>query len=99
MKLQKLGLSEKPLSQDVRKFGFYLDLKALLPGDLILVSNIKPKWTHKIINSVQESLGFNEEDARWHHAAVYLGNGDICEADTDGMGASQIRKTFKLLTK
>ena len=75
-----------PIPGKVRQFGFYPNVDDWLPGDLILVSNIQPNWTHHVIERVQKLGGYSENDARWHHAAVYLGsNGEICEADVGGV--------------
>lgn len=82
-----------PIPEKVRKFGFYPNVDDWLPGDLILVSNIEPNWTHGVIEGVQKLGGYSEEDARWHHAAVYLGsNGEICEADIGGVIHSSINR-------
>ncbi|PSF36163.1 hypothetical protein C7H19_14295 [Aphanothece hegewaldii CCALA 016] len=76
---------EFPISPSVRAFGFYPNLQDLLPADLILVSNIKPNFSHKIIEKVQLLGGYSQDDARWHHAAIYVGDAHICEADLPGV--------------
>jgi len=82
-----------PIPGKVRQFGFYPNVDDWLPGDLILVSNIQPNWTHHVIERVQRLGGYSENDARWHHAAVYLGsNGEICEADVGGVIHSSINR-------
>ncbi len=74
------------LHKNVREFGFYPDIGALRPGDLILVRNLKGNLSHRVIEAVQKNLGYHERDYQWHHAAVYLGiEGSICEADLDGV--------------
>jgi hypothetical protein len=79
------------LHAEVRKFGFYPDVSLLKPGDLILVRNLKGNITHNVIEAVQKNLGYHERDYQWHHAAVYLGiEGNICEADIDGVRYSSI---------
>jgi hypothetical protein len=72
-------------SVDVCRFGFYPDISALQPGDLILVHNLYGNITHKIIERVQ-ARAYQSEHSMWHHAAVYLGHfDDICEADLAGV--------------
>lgn len=79
------------LHAEVRRFGFYPDISLLKPGDLILVRNLDGNITHKVIEAVQMNLGYHERDSRWHHAAVYLGiEGNICEADIDGVRYASI---------
>lgn len=84
-----------PIPEEVRKFGRFPDLVQFLPGDLVLVSNLRPTKNHHVIEWVQRKGGYSQEDARWHHAAVYLGNGDICEADLDGVGCRAIYRYVK----
>ncbi len=65
----------------VRKFGFMPDEANLLPGDLLLVSVIGPRhYTANIIRSVQHRGGCSLNTAEWHHAAMYIGDGDVLEA-------------------
>ena len=65
----------------VRKLGHICDLTQLWPGDLILVCPASRGLVKGLIQTVQETGGFAAEDARWHHAAVFLGTGfDIVEA-------------------
>jgi hypothetical protein len=79
-----------PMAPHVRRFGRYPDLSALVPGDLVLVSAIAPGYLSRRIIAAQEHGGFAGEDARWHHAAVYVGNGRICEAMPGGVQARSI---------
>jgi uncharacterized protein YycO len=70
----------------VRKFGRFPDLGVLQPGDLLLFSALEPGLVSKGIRIFQEQAGYSESDARWHHAAVYLGvDGAICEATAGGV--------------
>src|SRR6476659_3689762 len=67
-----------------RKWGRMLDLEDLEPGDLILFRPVNPNLDKisQLIIAAQMQAGFSEEDARWTHAAVYLGDGElICEAN------------------
>ena len=65
----------------LRQFGRFPDVSKWLPGDLLLLSSIKPRRISQYIIHGQERGGYASEDARWHHAAVYLGDGiNICEA-------------------
>lgn len=65
---------------NVRAFGRFPDVDAWEPGDVILVSALKPQMLSRRIIRAQEQLGFAAEHARWHHAAIYAGNANICEA-------------------
>lgn len=69
-----------PLPEKVRKFGRIPDLLALRAGDLILSSPISSRIGESIA-AVQQKAGYSVGDARWTHAAVYLGVRDcIVEA-------------------
>ncbi len=76
---------DKPLPRHIRKFGYLPDAGFLLPGDLILVHNLKLPYFSKAIVSAQRNGGYQEEDARWHHAAVYIDGYLICEAQLSGV--------------
>ncbi|HEX6160764.1 MAG TPA: hypothetical protein VF111_11400 [Thermoanaerobaculia bacterium] len=79
-----------PMAPHVRLFGRYPDLSALVPGDLVLLSATAPSYLSRRVIAAQEHGGFAAADARWHHAAVYVGNGRICEATLGGVVASRI---------
>lgn len=66
--------------QLLREFGHIPNEDDMRPGDLVLFSALVPsKGSEKII-SVQQNGGFDAESARWHHSALYLGDGEILEA-------------------
>jgi len=69
-----------PIPPNVRDFGFIPDLEKLKPGDLLLVSAISPSRISRAVMAFQKMGGYPADHARWHHAAVYLGGGYICEA-------------------
>jgi hypothetical protein len=69
------------LPPQTRKFGFVPDLTQCEPGDLVLSCSIKPDWIEKQIISTQLNAGFGEDDSRWTHAAVFLYEDFIVEAD------------------
>lgn len=74
------------LPQAVRALGHLPDLSQLLPGDLILISPITPSFVQKQIQKVQTNGGYHQDDARWTHAAVYLGSDfSICDATRKGV--------------
>jgi len=83
-----------PLPAAVRKFGRYLDTSALLPGDLILFNAKRPTITSRAIIRVQQRGGYREDDARWHHAAVYTGEDEIVEAVLHGVRHNPIFSYF-----
>jgi len=55
-----------------------------MPGDLILVHALNPGLGSRAIIQVQTSGGHHPDDAKWHHAAVYIGAFQICEARVSG---------------
>ncbi len=73
------------LPANVRKFGFIPDFGDWLHGDLLLFSKISRNLIERQIVNTQTSLGHAPEDARWHHAAVYIGDGFLCEARPGGV--------------
>ncbi len=64
----------------VRTFGFLPDEKKLLPGDLLLVSGKERSKISNFICRSQADAGLDEIHACWHHAAIYLYDGELCEA-------------------
>ena len=62
-----------------------IDVKSLLPGDLVLCSAVAPDFIQRNIRLVQARGGYAQEHARWEHAAVYIGNGVLCEATRHGV--------------
>jgi hypothetical protein len=77
-----------PLS--ARNFGFIPELELLRPGDLLLVSEIHKSLISRVITGVQTKAGFDAWHAQWHHAAVYVGNNLVCEAQLGGVRTSSI---------
>lgn len=69
-----------PIPTEIRTFGFFPNIDDWLPGDLLLVSATKPGWISRQIISAQKRGGYSEDDSRWHHAAMYIGDAHICEA-------------------
>ena len=69
----------------VREFGYLPDVRMWRPGDLLLLSAVKPNFMQQRIINTQRRTGYAEEHARWHHAAIYLGERYICEAVPSGV--------------
>lgn len=67
--------------KEIRDTGLYPDLSALQAGDLLLVSPIKPPLTARMIIWAQRQV-HSEENARWMHAALYLGENLVVEIDS-----------------
>lgn len=62
-------------------FGRYPNIDEWKPGDLILFHiPDKTPWMSRLIIKAQ-SANYAFEHARWHHAAIYVGDGFLCEAD------------------
>ena len=82
------------LPEDVREFGFIPDFKLWLPGDLLLFSAVKPNRAQRAIMKAQLRLGYAEEHAKWHHAAVYIGDLHLCEAVFRGVRYHPVTDIF-----
>lgn len=74
-----------PIPPYIRNFGYFPNIDDWLPGDLLLVSSVKPPWVSRQIIASQKRGGYVAEDARWHHAAIYLGEANVCEATGQGV--------------
>jgi hypothetical protein len=81
-----------PIPKSLRSFGRFPDIDQWWPGDLILVSAAIPGYLSRQIRAAQEYGGYAADDARWHHAAVYVGDGRICEALGSGVRTSLVYK-------
>lgn len=79
-----------PIPPALREFGYCIDFASLNAGDLILFSSITPGLIPRSIRRVQLRGGYDEEDARWEHAAVYIGSEKICEATRHGVNVKPI---------
>ena len=76
----------------VRSFGHIPSLDLLRPGDVVLVSALKKPLVSRTIESVQRKAGFDAWHAQWHHAAVYVGNNLVCEAQLWGVRTASVFK-------
>jgi hypothetical protein len=74
-----------PIPAKVRKFDHFPNIDDWLPGDLLLISATRPPWISRQIISAQTRGGYSMDDARWHHAAMYIGDANICEATASGV--------------
>lgn len=85
----------RALPPATRSFGKLIDTSALKPGDLMLSRDLNPEWTGRAIVSVQVKGGYAEPDARWTHAAMYVGDGaHVVEATFDSpMSGGSVRLT------
>ena len=82
-----------PVPKAIQNLRAIPDAEALRAGDLILVSSIvgDNNRTAAAIRNSQSTAGYNSMDARWHHAAVYLGfDFRICEATRKGVGTASL---------
>ncbi|WP_041930444.1 hypothetical protein [Methylibium petroleiphilum] len=61
-------------------------------GDLILVSHVGEPLVSESIRRVQRRAGFDDWHAQWHHAAVYVGYQQVCEAQLTGVRVDSIFK-------
>lgn len=74
-----------PIPQSLRAFGRFPDTNTWQPGDLVLFSAVKPSLLTNRIVTMQSRGGYDSEDARWHHAAIYVWGDIICEAGAAGV--------------
>ncbi|MBM3582205.1 MAG: hypothetical protein FJX37_09615 [Alphaproteobacteria bacterium] len=74
------------------KFGRYPNINEWRPGDLLLfnIPENTPLGSKLIIKA--QHANYVIEHARWHHAAVYVGDGFLCEADIGGVRHVEIDK-------
>jgi hypothetical protein len=71
-----------------RAFGKLVNSSALAPGDLMLSRELRPERISQLISTVQERGGYHIDDARWTHAAMYVGDGaSLVEATFDSVQA------------
>lgn len=74
----------------VRQFGRFPDVNALLPGDLILTRSLKCDCISGRIHAAQVKGGQHWRDARWTHAAIYVGDRiRVIEANFDWVQRDQ----------
>lgn len=84
--------SIRVIDPEIRKFGYTPDEGRFLPGDVLLVTGTNE--VAKLIKRVQERGGFDPCHARWTHAALYIGNGQLVEATPfGGIRVGQLAKT------
>ena len=77
--------TDGPLPKRIREtFGLFPNIDEWKPGDLLLFHDPRKLSlvSHLIVRAQQRE--YNLEHARWHHAAVYVGEGFICEANMIG---------------
>lgn len=65
---------------NARTFGFVPDIAALIPGDLLLVASVHPTNLSQRICAAQAQGGIAAVDAAWSHAAVYIGDAVVVDA-------------------
>lgn len=82
------------LPKNVREFGFLPDFEIWRPGDLLLFSAVEPNRAQRAIVHAQLELGYAAEHARWHHAAVYIGDLQLCEAVFQGVRYHPVTDIF-----
>jgi len=69
------------ISPEARQFGYVPDLEYCKAGDLILSHSVARDYIETGIINTQLKAGLAEDDSRWTHAAVYLYEDFILEAD------------------
>jgi hypothetical protein len=82
--------SPSVLPRPVRSFGRFPNVDDWQPGDLILFSATNPSFMSRQIIEAQKRADYRDEDARWHHAAIFAGRAHICEAVPSGVAHREI---------
>jgi|ERR1043165_502404 hypothetical protein len=82
--------SPSVIPRRIRNFGRFPNVDDWQPGDLILFSAIKPGFMSRQIIEAQKRADYHEDDARWHHAAIFAGRTHICEAVPAGVTHREI---------
>lgn len=79
--------------QEIINFGHILNFKKLLPGDLLLFEPLPSKIEDisREIQREQADLKFPPESSSWTHAAVYIHNVYIVEADFESFISNGVR--------
>lgn len=76
----------RAISPEVRTFGKVVDSSQLRPGDLMLSQDLEADAISTLIASVQADGGYAAADARWTHAAMYLGDDEnVVEATFENL--------------
>jgi hypothetical protein len=85
----------RALPSETRKFGKLIDTSNLSPGDLLLSRDLVPDKISSLITGVQRDGGYHVDDAKWTHAAMYVGDGaSVVEATFDSLlGGGNVRLT------
>jgi hypothetical protein len=81
-----------PLPPATRAFGAVPDFSAIQPGDLLLVTALKPGLVARGIRAIQTRGGYAAADAQWTHATIYTGNGRVVEATRSGVHPTAMYK-------
>jgi len=88
-------LVSSPLSNEERRLQRVLDPTIPRPGDLVLASSIVPTFIPRQIRAVQMRGGYPVDDARWEHAAIFIGKGQIVEATRKGVHTTRLSRYFE----
>jgi hypothetical protein len=82
----KKARAPRAMKREARAFGKLVDCSSLWPGDLLLSSDLNPDYLSEQIKRVQSEGGYAADDARWSHAAMYLGdNANVVEATFENL--------------
>lgn len=92
--LEAKGSQPHILPEKVREFGYVPNFEDWLPGDLLLYSTSRPTFSQRKIVDAQIKLNYATEHARWHHAAVYIGDRYLCEAQPGGVRYHPVVETI-----
>lgn len=69
-----------PLPESVRSFGYMPNITDWLPGDILLVQALTQTSIQRAIQKTHTDIGFDPDHRVWTHAALYVGEGHVCEA-------------------
>ena len=70
------------LDRRIREFGHVPDVRALLPGDIMLLT--RDAMVPALIRRAQGNAGYAGVDATWSHVALYTGDAMVVDANPIG---------------
>ena len=80
---------DRPLPDYVRRAGYFLNTENLKIGDLILTTPIKDNSISRLIKKSQ-AKEYELKHSVWTHIAIYVGDGNTCEATRKGVVVKNI---------
>lgn len=83
-----------PLPEFLRAKKVFPDRDQMLIGDLVLISPHKSA-PHQLAIQAFQQKSYDFDHAQWTHAAVYVGEGFVCESTAKGVIVSELLNVFQ----